>query len=406
MAIRLITILWATLLATAASAEPLAARFELAGQIQWSADGLAESIKSAGGAMMLTDKAPARTREVPGLARGADGRLWLSTRKQLGAIGKAGFEALPLTALDAQPTEIAPLADGVIVLGSNGRENVLARLDATGKAVWRRAGPMNPAKADLTALEGVIRRLSVDGDGSVYLYATRQAGQVAKVNPADGATTVALALPEFRSPSAWVLGGTLYRVQPADAKTFTWVAHKLGEAADGAPISPTGDLATTLGSARGPLPGGGALLMPRVGWQRMAPDGGSAGALPLAGIVRAGDGLAVALASGDGLSVTRWPAAGAPVQLGPINGHARLVAADDAGYQVVVGRSVMAAGKLLTFGPDGKQTAELGLDGQGEKLLALEGQVDIGQPVVEPDGALLVAGADPKGAFVVRVRLP
>ena len=95
------------------------------------AESIASKSKSAGGAMMLTDKAPARTREVPGLARGADGRLWLSTRKQLGAIGKAGFEALSLTALDAQPTAVGDgQADGGVDTAGVQARGVAAAADA------------------------------------------------------------------------------------------------------------------------------------------------------------------------------------------------------------------------------------------------------------------------------------
>lgn len=407
MATRLPMILWPLLaIAATAHAAPLDARFELVREVPWSAAGLQESIASAGGGMLLTDTAKVKNREIPGLAHGADGRLWFFTKSQLGVTAEGGYTPVPLDAFGAAISAVAPLADGVVVLGSRGRENVLARLGADGAAAWRKTGPLDPTAADPTALQGVLRRLTVDRDGAVYLYATRQAGVVARV-AADGAIANVMNIEGFQSPAAWVVGGTLYRAAGQEGQDHTWVARPVAGGADKV-VEPAAGLGRALPGAL-PLPDGGALVMPRAAIVRMAPDGKAAGDLPLAGAVRGADGaLHVALDQDGALVVTAWRGGkpGAAVKLEGVEGHARLAAVTADGYAVVAGRSMMEAGTLVRFDKSGKKTGEEPLDGKADMLLALEGGVDLGRMVAGPPGQVFLAGADARGAYVVRLTLP
>lgn len=407
MANRLLTILWPTLLlAGAAHGQSIQPRFELVRQVQWSPDGLAETIESGGGGLLLTAKPKARKRFVPAIAVGPDGGLWIHTKDQLGRAAPDGYTRVALDAFDANVQAIAPLKDGVVALGSKGRENVLARLGLDGQAAWRRTGPFDADAADPAALKGVLRRLGVDGDGTVYLYATRQAGVVAKVDPAGGATASAVTLAEFRSPSAWVLGGTLYRAQ-TEGKETVWIRRPVA-GGDDARVEPEGALAGALVGAT-PLPDGGALVQPRAALVRMGPDGQPAGTVSLAGIVRdAEGGLYVGLSTDKGLVVTRWRDGkpGDAVVLGGLAAHARLAAAGPDGYKVIAGRSSLKAGTLFEFDAAGGQTASGSLEGKGEELLGFEGRIDTGQRVVGPDGAIYLPGVDPRGAYIVKMSLP
>lgn len=413
MATRLPTFFW-PLLACAAltpvapvGAAPLDARFELVREVPWSATGLAETVASAGGGLLLTDTAKVKNREIPSLAQGPDGRLWFFTKSQLGVAAEGGYTPVSLTAFDAAVQAVAPLAEGAVVLGSRGRENVLARLNPDGTAAWRKTGPLDPAAADPTALRGILRRLTVDQDGSVYLYATRQAGLVAQVAPADGAIRTVLTVEGFQSAAAWVVGGTLYRAAGAEGADHTWVARPIAGGADTV-VQPAAGLGRALPGAVA-LPDGGALVMPRASVVRMAADGKAVGELALAGAVRGADGkLYVAIEEGGALWVTGWSGGkpGAATKLEGIEGHARLAAVTAEGFAVVAGRSMMEAGTLIRFDASGKKTGETPLDGQAEMLLALEGGVDLGRMVAGPPGVVFLPGADARGAYVVRVSLP
>lgn len=404
---RLPSILWpALLLATAAHAEPVDARFELAVEVPWSADGLAETLESAGGGMLLTAKPKARSRAVPGIAVAPDGGLWIYTKDQLGRAEKGGFTRISLDAFGAGVQAIAPLADGVVALGSKGRENVMARLGLDGQPAWRKTGPFDAEAADPTAMKGVLRRLSVDGDGAVYLYATRQAGAVAIVEPASGDIKTSVALDAFRSASAWVCGGTLYRAE-GEGKEAVWVKRPVA-GGDEARVEPESDLAAALAGAT-PMPDGGAIVQPRAALVRMTADGQPAGTLSLSGVVRDGGGtLYVGVQSGDSMTVTPWRGgeAGAAVTLAGLPPRARLAAAGADGFKVIAGRSTLKAGTLVEFDGAGQQTASGSLEGKGESILAFEGKVDTAHRVIDKDGALYLPGVDPRGAYVVRITLP
>lgn len=394
-------------LAATASAAPLGARFELAREVPWSADGLKETVSSAGGGMLLTDKPKAKNREVPAVAMGPDGRIWLYTKNQLGVATDGGFQAVGLGPFGAVLHDVAPLADGAVVLGGKGRQNVLARLGADGAAAWRATGALDPSKADLPTLTGVLRRLSVDADGAVYLYATRQAGQIGRVAPADGAITPAVTIDGFKSPAAWVVGGVVYRADGPESGPQAWVARPVAGGADGR-VEPEGTLARSLGAAV-PLHDGGAMLTPLSGLVRMGADGKAAGELPLAGVVRGSDGaLYVALSGGGGLDVTRWADGkpGAKTTLGGLSGNAQLVGAGPDGFAVAVGRSMVEPGTLAKFDASGAKTGEEPLGGKSDMFLGLAGGVDLGRMIAGKKGELLLPGADARGAYVVRVTLP
>ncbi len=404
---RLLTILGpALLLASTASAEALQARYELIRQVPWSADGLAETLESAGGGMLLTAKPKARTRAVPSIAVDADGQVWFFTKDQLGRAGADGYTRVALDGFDASVQAIAPLADGVVAIGSKGRENVLARIGADGQIAWRKTGPFDAKAADPAALRGVLRRLSADADGAVYLYATRQAGVVASVEPGSGAVSPVVTLEGFRSPSAWVAGGVLYRAQD-EGGSNVWISRPVA-GGDDRRIEPDPGLAGALGGAS-PLPDGGAIVQPRAALVRMSAAGKPAGKLTLAGVVRDGeDGLHVGLQSGENLEVTRWAEgqAGPTVVLSGLPPRARLAAAGPGGFKVIAGRSSLKAGTLIDFDAQGNQTASVSLEGKGKDVQGFEGRVDTGNRVVGKDGAIYIPGVDPRGAWVVRITLP
>lgn len=402
---RLLTRLCPVLLvASVAHAEPLPARFDLAAQVPWSADGLKETLSSGGGAMLLTATPKKRSRLMVSLALGPDGAIWLFTKDQLGQAGADGFTRVDLGAFGAGLHAVAPLADGAVLLGSKGQENVLARLGLDGAAAWRKTGALDPSGADPAALKGVLRRLAADGD-AIYLYATRQAGAIGKVDAGSGDVAAAVTLADFRSPAAWITGGVLYRAQPAGSGKHTWVSRALD--GDDKVVEPAEGLARALPGAT-PLPDGGALVAPRAALTRMGADGQPSGDLPLAGIVRDGSDLYVAFRSGGGLDVTRWTGGkpGASVRLDGVDAHARLAAGSADGFKVIAGRSSMKPGTLLEFDGAGKKTGETPLGGKNDLVLGFEGKVDPVRRVIGADGAIYLPGVDAAGAFVVRITLP
>lgn len=394
-----------TLAAAPVDAEPVSARYALAHAVDW-ADGLKPTIKSAGGGMLLTAAPAMKTRQVPRIARGGDGSVWIFERNQLGRVAPGSFTAVPLAEFGATLQAVAPVPGGAILLGGKGRENVLARIGADGKIAWRKTGPADPSTADPTALKGIYRRLSADFDGAVWLYATRQAGQIAKVDPDSGATPVAVSFDGFKSASAWVVGGVVYRASPAAGGAFDWSRQPIN-GGDADTVTVADPLGRAL-SAATPLPDGGALVRPRADLMRMSPKGEAAGVLAIAGIVRDGSDLVVAVRSGDALELTRWSGgkAESSVKLAGLDPRARLASAGADGYGVLIGRTNSKPGTLLRFDAKGGQIGEQDLAGQAAMVLETTGRVDLARVVVEPDGGLLVPGADAKGAFIVRVTLP
>lgn len=391
--------------APASAAEPVPARYSLAQAADWS-PGFKQTVKSAGGGMLLTAAPAMKTRQVPRLARGSDGALWAFERNQLGKLGADGFTAIPLAEFDAALQAVAPIEGGAILLGSKGRENVLARVGLDGKVAWRKTGPADPSTADPTTLKGIYRRLSADFDGAVWLYATRQAGQIAKVDIETGAISVAVTLDGFKSASAWVVGGMVFCAMPAAKGAIDWTRQPVA-GGDASTVAVTDAMGRALTAAI-PLPDGGALVRPQADLVRMTAKGEAAGVLAIAGIVRDGADLVVAVRSGDDLELTRWSGgkAASSVKLAGLGSRARLASAGDDGYGVLDGRTNSKAGKLVQFDAKGARTGEQALAGKDAMVLEMTGRVDLSRALVEPDGSLLVPGADAQGAFVVRAALP
>ena len=383
---------------------PMTARFELVASIPWSVDGLRERVipLELG---FSADSEPRLVRLLPSLSRAADGTVWLLAADGIvGPIRNGEWSPFSLAAADAgEINDIAPLADGgLLVLGEKeNRENVLVRFDGSGLRIWRRVGPIDHVKADIASLRGEYSCLRNDFDGTAYLPGTRLEGAVSRIDLSNGDTPATVNLGDFRGP-VWIQSGVLFRVDFAEHRRW-WVSWVL-ETGEKRKSFVEDELQDALAVPRSSLPSGGALLSTGTDLIRMGAQGNRESVVPLAGIVRVGDGLAVGLRRSAEIFVSFWQGGKETdsYAIGPVGPWATLINANH--EEAMVRESgVGDQPESLTIFHRKDHRTSLG------KLPAIEvfkkeGAVSTLKVLVEPDGALLMVGADAKGVYIVRVR--
>lgn len=370
--------------------------FEFLHLVPWLDDGLQDEILYGSG--LGPDGSPLMIARIPpDLLRGPGGTLWLTSRGQVvRASDNKAMDIFPLGAADVDAiTSIVPTLDeGFVVLGRKDAENILVRLTDTGELLWRKTNPP-PLQSNLEHAQ-----LLVDFDGAIYLYtANYQTGQVVRVNLDDGTSSVPLDLGDYRPQKVWVWQGSLFWVAHS-VGVYSWISQRLETGRQHAVI-PHPSLQDLLGTACAVLPDGGALLsVPEdneLVW--MGPDGSDIGRQTVAGIVRANGGLAVGDRAGDKINIIRW-SNGRVVdsfQAGPFPVHSDLIYTDQNVYYV------LESDKVVAVDSAGEHVANVPFFMVGEQRLQRQGNISITKAVVEPDGAVLLVGADSEGAYVVRI---
>jgi len=293
----------------------------------------------------------------------------------------------------------APLANGdLVVLGRTPEVNVLARIDSSGRVVWRRTGERSKHKLDVEALVGKYAELLVSDDGAIYLPGTKLAGQVARIDADTGATPRVADLGDYRA-QVWVRGDQLYRITVAGDQR-QWTRHALGANDKQSTVIPP-QLQEMAATPRGVLPDGGALLGQgnRLVW--LAADGNSTRRLHLAGVVRAEQALFAAVRDGASVHLYRAEPGGSPTRVASVTvpDDARLVSALPSGETTFY--SAQEGGILISLDAGGQITRSESIAETPEALLAVESRLDMRHPVIKADGSLLIAGVDPQGAFVI-----
>lgn len=358
----------------------------------------------------MTRPRPLPLRWAPSLRLGADGAPWLlSGSDGAGHWEEGRFVVVPLAAAQCERVvDVAPIAGGgVLVLGVQGEQNVLARLAADGRALWRRVGPRDfrgrpGARLDFDTLRGDFEDLLSDRDRTFYLSGTRLEGRLARVDLASGALAPAVDLPGYDA-TVQLRAGVLYRVLYREPRRL-WVSRELPSGAD-RELRTDPALYGPLAIPLEPLADGGALLLDEHGallW--MSPAGQLRARLPLAGVARSGEEAVVALRGRRGLCATRWSQglAVASVAL-EVPESARLASAEENGVQVYEpAQEQFRNGTLRRFEWSGRELPSVALDEQPEALGRVQSACNLRTARSDDAGALLLACADARGVFVLR----
>jgi hypothetical protein len=281
------------------------------------------------------------------------------------------------------------------------QQNVLARLGSGGKLLWRRSGPVDHTDVDTLSLRGDFDCLRADFDGSVYLPATRLRGVIFQVDVQDGFTPPAIDIGAYRG-AVWIQGGKLYRVVYEDGRRC-WAVRKIASGQEHK-VAGEASLQQALAVPRSPLPDDGALLSSGTDLVWMGADGSMRAQLPLAGLVRTSSGLAIGVRENGSIRVELW-SGGSREELfnvGPVSPHSTLIHVDRDIALVRERQSTSGRDSFFSLTRDTGRISQVSVT--PSQLLALEGRVAVDKVCVEPDGSVLIAGADAKGGYVLRIR--
>lgn len=375
-------------------------KFELVTFVPWSNEGLHDEILYGSG--LGADGSPLMVLRIPpDLLRGPDGTLWLTAKGRIVRTGgNNGAEVFPLLSadMDIVTSKVPTLDKGVVLLGRTGAEYVLARLTNKGELAWR--------VKNVPLLQGNIdhAQLLVDFDGIVYLYIARregEGGRLVHINLTDGISSVVFefAQQEHLPERIWVRQGRLFWIDDS-AGTCSWVSRNLETGYQSA-ITAHSSIQPLLATACAALPDGGALLtIPEDGeliW--MGADGSESGRLAMVGVVRANGELAAAVREGDGTTITRWRKDQVleSFQVGQFPVPMNLIYADQNVYYFLDREQIVAVDST------GERVSEIPDYMVGEQRLQREGSISIANAVVDPEGAVLLVGADADGTYVVKV---
>ncbi len=370
---------------------------ELACFVPWTEGGFHDEVLYGSG--MGLDGSPLMvTRCPPALCRGPDGTPWLVGQGQIMRTqGRDGAEFVSVAAADidgvADMAPIVPMEDGGVVLtGRKGDDNILARLSRSGDLIWRKVwGPRAAAEVHLLG----------EREGAVYLYAPgEQGGRVASVSVQDGAGMTALSLQGRVAERMWMMQGRVFWVEYADRQS-RWVSRDLDTGLAHA-VSAAAPLDVLLGTAVAALPDGGALLAvpenAELIWLSAA--GYELHRMTIAGLVRTADGLAIAQRKGEDIRVCRWGNGEivASYQLVAPGPTTMLMDAEEDRYYFRDSQTIFAVNAR------GERVGDAVPFDMAQQRWQRLGRVDVCKTIAGPDGALLLAGADSAGAFVVRVK--
>ncbi len=376
---------------------------ELFSEIPWGPAGLTEPslptplLAKPGGAGLRP--------RLPPLLRSGSGVLWvLSALGEVGYVRGGLFKRLDISAAYLGVlTDLAPISDGgIVLLGGNEGQNVLARLDARGQLVWRRVGPETPKQLDLPSLTGDFDGLLYTQEGAVYLPGTRINGQIARIDLATGATPVTIDLGSYRG-RVYMRGDTLYRVVFADGFR-RWVRRSLQTGAEES-ISAERDLQDALAVPLAPAPDGGALLLRSGSLSWMTSSGRLHGEAALAGIVRQGGAILTAVQDGGRCEIQRHSGGQTSVlaQLSGIAAGARFVAADGSYFQFLA-RDAKGVPVLMRAAAGAGVPDQKAVSADPEQLKETS-TLDLSRLGVGTDGNIYLPVVDQAGTFIVLLRI-
>jgi hypothetical protein len=359
-----------------------------------------------------------RIRMPPKLIQGANGKLWLLLINN--KVVMQDGNSWRLLNIDAAQIDnlitIAPLTNGnVILLGrsSDDQENILAAVDSNGKLLWRRTGLYDSDQLNLPLLRGYFSNLIVDKDNNVYLPGTHIRGGFARIDPATGTTPQVLDIGEYRinDDSIFIYDGKLFRVEYNDG-VYYWIRRPIVGGSD-TKIRTSENLQNLVTSPLGILPNGGALLSKDsklLTW--MSPTGEISRQILLAGIVRHGKDVFVAIPDNEQVVIVHSNGERTEREvISKLPKNTRLIRADESGYDFLLDGSYQSQPNQL-FEPSDllihvdrktKKQKETKLSKDPDRRLGIEGLVTYNHLVIENLETLLLIGADPQGAFVVRI---
>ncbi len=406
-------------------------RFELALSLPWGTAGLTDPAAPAPGRHGI------RRRRPPTLIAQLDGTLWLQTDLFAAVLVRHGnARRLPFTGAGLEwYLGSAYLTDGVLILGRGSSAPTLVRLDSAGHLLERQTLAESDAGPPLNA----YALLQDAATGAVYLWSAYE-HQLRRINLRGlrFEPPIAVSAPPA-SGSWWIHRGAVEWVTVDD--TATPIDAVIHSAAPGgtAASSLSIDLSHTEGpyDSAGPyggrdlhnelhLPRGrfsdGAMLFANRALVWVGADGAAALAVPFETVVRAGDGVAIAVSDPTNLMmatrVERWVAGQRVAEVRPEERSARatrVLSADTSGFDLYVEMPYACApgsgglpNRVDTYTwSSARPVRSENVSCSEAARDALDDQAGYAEPqhaVPAPDGSVLVPGADREGVFIVRVR--
>ncbi|HLP88977.1 MAG TPA: hypothetical protein VK184_10355 [Nostocaceae cyanobacterium] len=344
-------------------------------------------------------------RETPTLKRSPNGKLWLLVKGTVLAQEGNSWQVIKIDAAQIDRLmSIAPLNDNsIIILGRNGKDNVLAAIDSQGKLLWRRTGLYDTDNLDLPKLCGNFNSLLVDIDGKVYLPGTRIYGAVAIINPVTGATPKILDFGEYDGGDVYIHNGELFYILAIDSLRH-WVRHSIATNQSSKVVG-SEEMQEIFYNVLGVLPGGGALIEQDGYLSWMSPQGKTIKKLTFAGIVRYSQDVFAAIHDNEQIKVMYFsekPETNYQEVLDSLP-NAQLVRANPSGYEFLAASDQPNILRLIHVDRITKQRHETLLS--NENLLEFDNDISLLNSMIIDSNSLLLVGTDANGAFVIRVEL-
>jgi hypothetical protein len=380
--------------------EPIKA-ISIIADLPWSTPGIQEPILHLTTSMITTAKI--KVRNYPFLTRSANGKLWLlfSDNTVVRQNGDS-WEIVPIDGAQMdQLITIAPLGDeSLILLGRNGKNNVLAAVNREGNLIWRRIGLYDSEKLDLENLHGSFDSLLVDTNGQIYLPGTRIYGAVARIDSSTGATPQVIDFGEY-TDSVFIRNGELFRLTSKDQVIY-WVRRTIGVNSETVVLA-CEELQQMFSNVHGVLPDGGALIWKDKSLTWMSSTGNTIRKVTFGGIVRNGQDVFASFPIDDQTKIIHF-SNNQIVEYDVLNNlpdSARLIQVNKDRYNFLVSDSKHKLQQLIHIDRATKQRGETSVS--SDSLFEIEGRISIQYPIVIDSNTLLLTGTDPKGAYFVRV---
>ncbi|MGY4644537.1 hypothetical protein [Cellulomonas sp. URHB0016] len=334
--------------------------------------------------------------------------------------------------------DLAPDGEGGVhllefVLGDTDATNRLRRIDAQGRTLWSRSGPVDHRTTDPEHLRGVFVRLQVATDALWVLPRATSAG-LARLDPATARTVQVRPLPaDVATPVVSASGVAYYalveagtgwphpRLAATDLASGETSVVDCGEVPllDLAGVDPDGRVYAR--TARGVLrlrPDGahdadlrvaGVVVGPGGSPVTVAEPGGSPGAPGPTGVVHAGGPTGAASAANapgaaSTVRVTQHGADGARSWSVPVPDRTAVLVDVEPGprFTFQVGGSRREPGQIMVLAEDGSGTGpSLTGDDAAAELFRTESRTDPATYQVAPDGTVLVTVTGPHGYSVL-----
>ncbi|APR84745.1 Hypothetical protein A7982_10094 [Minicystis rosea] len=406
---------------------PLVPQFELTAALPWATPGLED----------LVSKPPAspgtKHWRAPRIRAYVDGSIWMSVKPTEVVVAQGGAaRRLSFTGAGLEwYLDHAALADGgVLVLGWAGGKPMLVRLDANGAVVTKSDLPAPDAGAPLVA----YALKENGGTFEIHLWSQAESA-LRRIQTSDLSLGPPVPLQTSVAQTQWAIDrDTAYWIErdAADPNVlFARAVSLRGGDTHAVRLDPTipespydkhapagRDLRNDLRLSHGRL-ADGSLVTAATSLVWIRPNGSAALSVPFEQVIRADDGVAVAVPNAGSMGrigrVERWAAGHIVASVAPElhdGSFFRLVSASANGFDVLAEHpracvprdkglpSVIEHFAWTSARSAGQSSGGCARDGEG----ARDGHADALLATVAPDGSVLVPGADREGVFIVRVR--